>query len=106
MKLYVQKITKDDLCRNWQCKGTLIKDSEEIFVRSNKQGRINWDKTILYLWHDLTKIKDKRQVVFTLPPYPDYLSDDKNEWPKICKATSNVTCKQGRCDCPEIKSGI
>jgi len=32
--------------------------------------------------------------------------DDKNEWPKICKATSNVTCKQGRCDCPEIKSGI
>lgn len=75
-KLHVQKVTKELLCTNWGIKGTLIRDEEEIFVRSDKNGRIKWDTTIMYLWHDLVKAKEKREVVFTLPPYPDYLSAD------------------------------
>ena len=78
IKLHVQKISKKLLCQKWETKGNLIKDSEEIFVRSNKKGQINWDNTTLYFWDDLVKVKEKRLVVFTLPPYPDYLSDDKD----------------------------
>lgn len=72
-RLYVQKITKELLCEKWETKGTLIREGEELFVRSNKKGQINWDKTVLYFWDELIEIKEKRQVVFTLPPYPEYL---------------------------------
>lgn len=73
-KLYVQKVTKERLCKEWETKGTLLGD-QELFVRSNKNGQVNWDKTVLYFWDELLEVKEKRQVVFTLPPYPEYLYD-------------------------------
>ena len=87
-KLHVQKITKETLCDKWQIRGNLIKDGEELFVRSDKGGRINWDKTILYFWNDLEKIKNERKVVFTLPPYPEYLKGlNQSPKPKAMKTT-------------------
>lgn len=74
-KLFLQKIEKATLCKKWQTKGTLIGEHEELFVRSNKKGQINWNKTVLYFWDDVVKAKENRHVIFTLPPYPDYLLD-------------------------------
>lgn len=73
-KIYLQKVSKELLCEKWESKGTLLGDSE-LFVRSNKKGEINWDKTVLYFWSDVVKVKDVRQVIYTIPPYPEYLFD-------------------------------
>lgn len=67
--LNVQKITFKQLLDNWgTCAHVAFRPGQELFIRSNARGVINWDKAPVYTWSELQKVKKRRPVHFTVDP--------------------------------------
>ena len=65
--LNVQKIARKELLQKWGVKGKFI-SHEELFIRSDRKGNVNFDKAPVYTWSELKEIKKKRAVHFTVSP--------------------------------------
>lgn len=72
--LNVQKISRDELLKEWKIKGKFLPYGE-LFIRSDKKGNINFDKAPVYTWEEIQKEQKKRAVHFTIPPNIHQLGD-------------------------------
>jgi len=90
--LNVQKIERSELLEKWGLKGTFI-PYVELFIRSDRKGNVNFDKAPVYTWPEIQIEQKRRPVHFTLPPYPDYMSDDR-----MCKH-EHITMSDCICEC-------
>lgn len=67
--LNVQKIIFEELLYKWgTCAYVAFRPGQELFIRSNAKGLINWDKAPVYTWSELQKVKKRRPVHFTVSP--------------------------------------
>jgi hypothetical protein len=67
--LNVQKITFKELLDNWgTCAYIGFRPGQEIFIRSNAKGLINWDKAPAYTWQEIQTEMKRRPVHFTVDP--------------------------------------
>lgn len=65
--LSVQKVSREDLLHHWKIEGRFIPYGE-LFIRSDKKGKINWDKAPVYTWSEIEKEQKRRRVIFTTDP--------------------------------------
>lgn len=67
--LNVQKITFKELLENWgDCAYISFRNGQELFIRSNAKGVINWDKAPVYTAQEIRKVKRRRRVCYTVNP--------------------------------------
>ncbi len=66
--LNVQKITYSELKKHWgSCVDISFRRSQELFIRSNAKGVVNYDKAPVYTWDEIEKEQKRRPVFFTVP---------------------------------------
>lgn len=67
--LNLQKITFKQLLDNWgTCAHVSFRPGQELFIRSNRKGIINWNIAPVYTWQEVKAAKKRRPVHFTVPP--------------------------------------
>lgn len=67
--LNVQKISFDELLEKWgTCAYIGFRRGQELFIRSNAKGLINWDKAPVYTAKEIRSVRRKRRVCYTVHP--------------------------------------
>lgn len=67
--LNVQKITFEELLEKWgTCAHVSFRSGQELFIRSNAKGIVNWDKAPVYTWSEMLKEQKRRRVIYTVDP--------------------------------------
>jgi hypothetical protein len=66
--LTVQKISYEELTKGWKKEPVIFRRDQELFIRCNKKGEINWDKAPVYTWPEIQEQQLKRPVHFSAGP--------------------------------------
>lgn len=66
--LNVQKVNRKTLLRIWKITGKFL-PSGELFIRSDKEGNVNYNKAPVYSWPEIQQEQKRRPVHFTVPPH-------------------------------------
>jgi hypothetical protein len=64
----VMKTSYDELTEEWGKEPVIFNRTQELFIRCNNKGEVNWDKAPVYTWPEIVEQKKKREVRFSSGP--------------------------------------
>lgn len=65
--LNLQKVDRQTLIKEWGDFAYVMPDGE-LFIRSDKNGNVNWNVAPVYTWQEILEVQKIRPVHFTCNP--------------------------------------